>query len=207
MVNLEELFGGFGKEINCIYGPATSGKTTLALLAAIEVAKKGERVLFIDTEGGFSIDRFKQLAGDDYEELLQRIMIFSVKSFDEQTQKVKDIYRVISKFNLVVIDSLSVFYRKMIHENVKDTNNKMVEQLRILSHIVKEYGVPVLLTNQVYAKPGSDENMMVGGNMVKKFAKKLISLKIEPRVLKMIKPEEKETSFEIVEKGIILSSL
>jgi len=199
---LDELVGGFNSEINCIYGPATSGKTTLALLAAIEVVRKGGRVLFIDTEGGFSIDRFKQMAGADSEKLLQKIMIFSVKSFEEQTQKIKDIYRVISKFNLVVVDSLSVFYRKDIHENMKETNERMIEQLRILSHIVKDHKVPVLITNQVYAKPGTSEKMMVGGNMVKKFAKKLISLDVEPRVLKILKPEVKEINFNIVAEGI-----
>lgn len=201
---IAELIGGLNGEINCIYGPATSGKTTLAILASIEAAKKGGRVLFIDTEGGFSIDRFKQMAGDNYIDLLQRIIIFRVRSFEEQTQKIKDIYRIINKFNLVVVDSLSVFYRKAIHENLKDTNEKMIEQLRILSHIVKEYQIPVLLTNQVYAKPGTDEDMMVGGEMVKKFAKKLISLHVEPRKLKIIKPEEKEINFKIVAEGIVL---
>ncbi|MDP4012742.1 MAG: AAA family ATPase [Candidatus Nanoarchaeia archaeon] len=201
---VDDIIGGFGQEITCIYGPATSGKTTFALLAAIETAKQGKRVLFIDTEGGFSVDRLKQLVGNSHEEILQNIFVLRVKNFDEQVTKLKEIFKVINKFSLVVIDSLSVFYRKELHLDLKKTNNEMIEQLRIFSHIVKDNKIPVILTNQVYAKPGTVEKMMVGGNMIKKFAKKLISLDIKPRKLKVIKPEEKEIIFKIVESGIIL---
>jgi len=35
------LDGGYGKVVTIIYGPAASGKTTLAMLAAIQQAKQG----------------------------------------------------------------------------------------------------------------------------------------------------------------------
>lgn len=39
--------------ITTIYGPAGSGKTNFSLLAAVSCASKGNKVLFIDTEGDF----------------------------------------------------------------------------------------------------------------------------------------------------------
>ena len=49
------LYGGYDSEIiTTLYGSAGSGKTNFCLLAAVSQAKKGQKVIFIDTEGGFS---------------------------------------------------------------------------------------------------------------------------------------------------------
>ena len=65
------LFGGYETDIiTTIYGPAGCGKTNFCMLAAVSQAKKSNKIIFIDTEGGFSADRFKQIAGDDYENYL-----------------------------------------------------------------------------------------------------------------------------------------
>ena len=72
---LNKVLLEYGREVTCIYGPAASGKTTLALMACVEAAKEGKKVLFIDTEEGFSVDRFKQISGDVY--LLKNIIILN----------------------------------------------------------------------------------------------------------------------------------
>ena len=196
------FIGSLKDEINCIYGPASSGKTTLALMTAIEAAKNG-RVLFIDTENGFSLDRFKQLAGQDYEKLLEKIFIIKVGSFEDQCKKVQQALKIADKFNLIIVDSLSVHYRKEIHRDAKKTNNELSQQMQIFSQITQDYKIPVLLTNQVYDNMDTNERTMVGGNMMKNWSKKLIELSINPRKLKIIKPETKEIKIEINEKGII----
>ena len=61
---LDELIGEYKDEISLIYGVAGSGKTTIAKLVAIEEAKKS-KVMFIDTENVFCVERFKQLIGDN----------------------------------------------------------------------------------------------------------------------------------------------
>ncbi len=69
------LSGGYETDIiTTIYGPAGCGKTNLCMLAAVSQAKKGKKVIFIDTEGGFSVDRFKQISLDNYEETLKNIL-------------------------------------------------------------------------------------------------------------------------------------
>ena len=61
---MEELFS-YGNEITLIYGTAATGKTTLAMLAAIRLAREKKKTLYLDSEGGFSPERFIQLAGKD----------------------------------------------------------------------------------------------------------------------------------------------
>ena len=56
------LNGGYEKRIiTTIYGPSSSGKSCLCIMAASETAKQGKKVIFIDTEGGFSIERASQI--------------------------------------------------------------------------------------------------------------------------------------------------
>jgi len=47
--------------ITTIYGPAGTGKTNFCMLVAISQAKKGNKVIFVDAEGGFSVERLKQI--------------------------------------------------------------------------------------------------------------------------------------------------
>ena len=61
------LHGGYEKDIiTVVYGGAGTGKTNLCMAAAVSQAKKGNKVLFIDSEGGFSVERARQLAPEDY---------------------------------------------------------------------------------------------------------------------------------------------
>ena len=58
------LGGGFEKGvITQIFGPPSSGKSNIALSLAVNVAKNNRKVIYIDTEGGISIDRIKQISG------------------------------------------------------------------------------------------------------------------------------------------------
>jgi len=64
------LFGGYENDIvSVIYGGPGSGKTNFCMLAAVSQAKKGNKVIFIDTEGGFSSERVKQLVNADKAEV------------------------------------------------------------------------------------------------------------------------------------------
>ena len=73
----EWLAGGYENDIiTTLYGPAGSGKTNLCLIAAANLASQGKKVIFIDTEGGFSIERLKQIAGEngEYEKVLKNLI-------------------------------------------------------------------------------------------------------------------------------------
>ena len=62
------LYGGYERDvISMLAGPPGSGKTNFTILAACSQARKGNKVIFVDTEGGFSIDRVRQIVGDSCE--------------------------------------------------------------------------------------------------------------------------------------------
>ena len=70
------LFGGYESDVvTVIYGGSGTGKTNLCLLAAVSQAAKGKKVIFVDTEGGFSVERVKQLAGGETDAILEHIIL------------------------------------------------------------------------------------------------------------------------------------
>ena len=79
------LEGGYEKDVlSCIYGPPGSGKTNLLLLClAGSSSLKDKKIIYIDTEGNFSLSRFKQVC-PDHEEVLKRIIFLKPVTFDEQ---------------------------------------------------------------------------------------------------------------------------
>ncbi|MBU4493434.1 MAG: DNA repair and recombination protein RadB [Nanoarchaeota archaeon] len=205
----ELLDGGYDKVVTTIYGPAASGKTTLALLAAIQQAKQGKKSIFVDTENGFSVERLKQLSGENFEKVLHNTIIFSIKSFSEQQEKMEKIKLLVDngKISLVIVDTIGSKYRVKLNEDAYKANKSMDMQLRTLADITRQ-GVPVILTEQVYADLNKNgEISIVGGNMLRNWSKCLIELeKINSKRKAIIRKHEsltnKEVLFEIKEKGI-----
>jgi len=70
------LEGGYENDIiTLFYGPFASGKSNFVILAACHNAKKGKKIIFIDTEGSLSIDRVKQITGGIPEIALKNIVM------------------------------------------------------------------------------------------------------------------------------------
>ena len=92
------LYGGYENDIiSVIYGGPGTGKTNFCLLAAVSQAKKGNKVLYIDTEGGFSSERVKQIAGEENEKVLGNILLLKPTSFDEQRAIFQDLNKYLKK--------------------------------------------------------------------------------------------------------------
>lgn len=196
------FLGDYNKEITYIYGQAGSGKTTLAMLASVELIKKGKKVIFIDTENGVSIERLKQLCNS--ESLLENIFLIKITDFDDQCKKIENLMNIYKLFDLVIVDTIGSIYRDELKKDSIGTNIKITKQLKTLLSISKE--IPVIVTNQVYTKIPENVITPVGGELIKKFCNKIIELQKEPRKIKLIKPEEKEVLFEINEQGIKLKT-
>ena len=76
----ELLDGGIEKGIiTQIFGPPSSGKSNIALALAVNVAKQGKKSIYIDTEGGISLDRIKQIARSDFSKILKYIQIITYR--------------------------------------------------------------------------------------------------------------------------------
>ncbi len=188
----EWLDGGYDKEIITVfYGPAGSGKTNLCIIAAAEQAAVGKKVIFIDTEGGFSVERLKQLANFD---VMKNIILLKATTFDEQRECFNKLLDLSNKgIGLIVIDSLVMLYRLELgeasgakdFEKIQAVNRSLVRQLRILSEIARKKNIPILATDQVYSEflsyeeieAGKKKQMsMVGGDIIKYWSKCIIEL-------------------------------
>jgi DNA repair protein RadB len=180
------LHGGYETDIvSVIYGPPGCGKTNFCLLAAVSQAKKGNNILFIDTEGGFSVERVKQIAGSENEAALKHIFLLKPTSFDEQKDAFRQLESYLKKeLSLIVVDGMTILYRldfavareKDIAEMQK-INTLLVEQMKTLAEIARKREIPVIVTNQVYS--WQDEKKMVGGDILHYWGKCLIELVIE----------------------------
>ncbi|MCD4759886.1 AAA family ATPase [archaeon] len=194
---------GFSEgKISLIYGPSASGKTTICLQTALEVARAG-KVLFVDSENSFSVERLKQMA-PDCSKHLSNVVVFSIRNYSEQVKffsRLRDVIRQ-GDFDIIIIDTIGMHYRKALQEgDYHNVNEKMISMLRMLSHLAEDYSVPILMTNQVYSNM-SGENVSVGGRMLKGFGKILVELKIEPRRAILLKPFERIFHFDIFDEGI-----
>lgn len=211
------LEGGYEKDIlTTIYGPSSSGKTTLCMLASIAQAKEKKKVLFIDTESGFSIERMRQLAGNELEEILKYIVILKPTSFTGQNKALEKLKHIVNEnISLIIIDTLTIFYRLELAKNtdVKSANKQLIWQLSYLTEIAREKSIPILITNQVYSDfDKKDDFKMVGGDILKYSSKCLIKLQnLSENKRKAILithrsiPEGKELVFAIINKGVINS--
>lgn len=203
-INLDNFLNSGYENVTIIYGPAASGKTTLALMASLESAKQKKRVLFLDTENGFSLDRIKQMSLS-YKELLDYVFLFRINNFEEQCERIEEINKIANKFSLIVVDTIGNYYREELKKDVYKINKDMLKQLRTLKSYSRNFNIPIIITNQVYTNVHKKEIDLVGGNMVKDFSKCLLELRKDPRKVVMKKPEPKEMYFRIVDTGIVKS--
>jgi DNA repair protein RadB len=223
------LAGGYETDIiSTIYGPGGSGKSNFVMCACVSQAKKGNKVVFIDTEGSFSVERFVQIHGGEKEDIerdFQHILIMNPTSFAEQETAFENLLKWIKskEISLIIVDSLVILYRLELGDAIKtqdpkkigDVNRKLANQLRSLNEIARKQKIPVLVTNQVYSsfvKEGVEESVikeinMVGGDLLKYWSKCLIELQHSYGRRKAILQKhrslpQKEFSFEIYKSGI-----
>src|SRR3990167_6354449 len=62
--DLDLRIGGFSDGINLIYGTPATGKTTLGMITSNFFASKNKKVFYIDSENGFTVDRFKLIPSE-----------------------------------------------------------------------------------------------------------------------------------------------
>jgi DNA repair protein RadB len=223
------LYGGYEKDIiTMIAGPPGCGKTNFVILAACSQAKKGNKVIFIDTEGGFSVERVKQIVGvENAESVLNNIFLLKPTNFEEQKKDFSKLLIAVKKedVGLIVVDGMAMLYRLEIgeahnmkdDEKVRETNREIAKQMRILAEISRKQNIPVLITNQVYMEFLSEEDFkngaprntnIVGGDLFKYWSICIIELKNDDGkrkaiLLKHRNMPQKEINFLIKDEGIL----
>jgi recombination protein RecA len=168
------LGGGIPKgRILEIYGPESSGKTTLALHAIAEVQKKGGRAAFIDAEHALDVGYAKKI-GVDVDTLL-----VSQPDDGEQALEITETLVRSGGLDLIVIDSVAALTpRAEIEGTMGDSHmglqaRLMSQALRKLTAIVSRTGTTVIFINQLRMKIGvmfGNPETTTGGNALKFYA-------------------------------------
>ena len=166
--------GGYPKgRIIEIYGPESSGKTTLAIHAIAEAQKRGGIAAFIDAEHAF--DRFyaKKL-GVDVDELL-----ISQPDNGEQALEIADQLIRASAIDIIVIDSVAALTPKAEIEGDMGDNKVglqarlMSQALRKLTSTISKTNTTCIFINQLREKIGvmfGNPETTTGGNALKFYA-------------------------------------
>lgn len=206
---IDDLTGPLQKDtITTIYGPPAIGKTTLCLEYVNSCIKSGKKVIYVDTEGGFSPERMKQISPQIN---LNDIIVFSPKSFEDQQKTIVNLNKEIKNsktVGLVIIDSLVMLYRLKLGDAPQKINAELGEQLRLLTEISRSFEIPILLTNQMYKDFDTKENKMVGGNVLDYWSKIIIEFDknndVKQATLKKhkFKKEGQTIGFEIKNEGL-----
>jgi DNA repair protein RadB len=200
------------KTITNFYGGPGTGKTNMCLLAALECINAGGSVTYIDTEGGFSVERLRQLSKNP-EQALQKITLLEPKNFEEQGKLIRALEKERHKTDLIILDSAVALYRLEYADPKAETleaHRELSKQISILSNLSREKGIPVIITAHTFQNWDTGQNEIVGGDMIKYWSKAIVYLertsKTSERKATVMKhrwvPEGGTVKFVIVEDGI-----
>jgi DNA repair protein RadB len=205
------LNGGLeSKTVTQFYGPPASGKTNLCLLAMVRCVEQGKKAIFIDTEGGHSVERLKQIAGIDWKKVLENSYFYEPICFSDQQFVVDKLdYLMEQDIGLIVLDSAVAFYRyERNDENASELNKALASQIAKLASLARKHNLVVIITTQVYSSYEIENSVEpVGGSMLKYWSKVIIELKKEGKNLEAVLvrhralPEGMSINFRLTANG------
>ncbi len=169
-----------------IYGPESSGKTTLALHVIAEAQKKGGIAAFVDAEHALDVAYASRL-GVNTDDLL-----VSQPDFGEQALEICDVLIRSNAVDIIVVDSVAALVpRAEIDGNVGDQHVGL--QARLMSHamrkftgILKKSNTALVFINQIRIKIGvmfGNPETTPGGNALKFYS----SMRLDIRRIAAIK--------------------
>jgi DNA repair protein RadB len=207
---LNDLLGGGleRKTITQIYGEPGSGKSTIVLLPVVACLKAGKGVIFFDTEG-LSVERFRQIAGEEAEAIAARLYIYEPSDFEQQGIQIAESENILKKgeIGLLVMDSATALYRTELGQT-REAQRKLASQMMYVLGLCRRYAIPALVTNQVYVDPESGEFRPMGGPILQHLCKAIIridrlnGLRRAVLVKHRSLPDGSFFTFEITQSGI-----
>ncbi len=170
-----------------IYGPESSGKTTLAIHILAEAQKMGEAVAFIDAEHAFDPGYARNI-GLNIDELYM-----SQPDFGEQALEILETLVRSSAFGVIVVDSVAALTpRAEIEGEMGDSHmglqaRLMSQALRKITAIASKTGTTIIFINQLRMKIGvmfGNPETTTGGNALKFYASVRLDIRLKDKILK-----------------------
>lgn len=170
-----------------IYGPESSGKTTLAIHILTEAQKMGEAVAFIDAEHAFDPVYAKNI-GLNIDELY-----ISQPDFGEQALEILETLVRSSAFGVIVVDSVAALTpRAEIEGDMGDSHmglqaRLMSQALRKITAIGSKTGTTIIFLNQLRMKIGimfGNPETTTGGNALKFYSSVRMDIRLKDKILK-----------------------
>lgn len=185
-----------------IYGPESSGKTTLALHIIAQAQKNGGICAFVDAEHALDV-KYANNLGVDTENLL-----VSQPDFGEQALDIVETIARSGAVDIVVIDSVAALTPKneidgdMGDQHVGLQARLMSQALRKLTGIVHKLNTTVIFINQIRMKIGmmgyGSPETTTGGNALKFYS----SVRIDVRKIATLKQAEEQIGNRVRAKVI-----
>lgn len=179
--------GGYPKgRIIEVFGPESSGKTTMALLAIAQAQKEGGLTAFIDAEHAIDIKHAERLGVD-----LDKILVSQPDS-GEQALELVDHLVSTGEFSLIVIDSVAALTPivelegQMSDQTIGAQARLLSKSMRKLSGVISKTNTTVIFINQIREKVGvifGNPEVTPGGRALK-FAS---SLRLDIRIRERLK--------------------
>lgn len=172
-----------------IYGPESSGKTTMALHAISEAQKKGGICAFIDAEHALDIDYAEKIGVDT------KNLLISQPDFGEQAMDITETLVRSNAIDIIVIDSVAALTPKAeIEGDMGDSHmglqaRLMSQALRKIAGAVSKSKCMVIFINQIRMKIGvmfGNPETTTGGNALKFYA----SIRLDVRRIGALKDKE-----------------
>jgi recombination protein RecA len=169
-----------------VYGPESSGKTTLCLHIIAEAQKAGGLAAFIDAEHALDVNYAKKLGVDTAN------LLISQPDFGEQALEITDTLVRSNALDIIVIDSVAALVpRSEIEGEMGDATmavqaRLMSQALRKLTGAISKSKTSVIFINQLRQKIGimfGNPETTTGGNALKFYA----SLRMDIRRIAAIK--------------------
>jgi len=188
-----------------IYGPESSGKTTLTLQVIAEMQKQAGTCAFIDAEHALDV-QYAQKLGVNLQELL-----ISQPDTGEQALEIVDALVRSGSVDLVVVDSVAALTPKAeiegeMGDSLPGLQARLMSQaLRKLTATIKKTNTMVIFINQIRMKIGvmfGSPETTTGGNALKFYA----SVRLDIRRIGSIKKGEEvignETKVKVVKNKV-----
>ena len=167
-----------------VFGEFRTGKTqlchTLCVTAQRPLDQGGAegKAIYVDTEGTFRPQKLVAIAerfGMNPDEVLENVICARAHNSEQQLELLQDAAALMSecRFALLVVDSATALYRTDYsgRGELSERQMHLAQFLRQLTRLAEEFGIAVVITNQVVANPdgmsfAKDATKPIGGNII-----------------------------------------